>query len=1040
MKDLKIKYLAFIIMFLLVVISHGLNAQKVYQLRSVNSVEVNETVVLRLGEYVGEEVQWQISVDGEVWEDIPEAIHDTLMFVASESTFYRAQVIAGNCDPFYSDVTSISLYELDDMVVQAEDYYMELLQGDNESGQYTYDGDITSLIETGSVLLGTMEPQYMRTVISWELQNGQTLVQTRQANLREVFKTLDLNHHYGLFFEEPNETFASGQLIFDEPPLYLMSGIKTGDNNAFDLSGRTFEIDGDDGHMTTIMIDEGYFLFEPTLQNQIQIDDVHPGITLYGLKVNDDIMYGIQASIETTATTQEIEDRKTFFESQWIPFNVGPLTLYVQLRFDLVFKGGFAGADSFQYGFEGLYSTNFGSMYTYGEYPPWTEIWQVEGSFESGSMVPGTGHEDNHAAIYVESSLKSFIAGQEQSQLIVAPYLSVNADAQVFDVRAGILGELWVNNDLLDEETPTHHLILPPHEWPVYSLPGVVTDVEGNVYPTVTIGNREWLAKNLRTRHYNNGDSILAGPVLTMAQDALVHILDHNNIEGLHSDSDVLNAYGALYNSFALRDSRGICPTGWDVASVEDWTYLHDFVMAEYDLSNESDDLEGLANALKSCRQVNSPLGGDCATSIHPRWNAHEYHFGTDMLGFGMLPAGIAQYTGTTGPYGANFSALSGLDNPGDRRSVSASPGSGSLSFLMYHPLPFGYSIRCVRLTESPASKYRLDYQISPPEAAGKDLHSYHALHEQVDVTLDPYRGYNFLYWKLDNSIISYEPDFTFTMPGHDAILTAHFEGDGIGWGPHCEGMPQITDTRDDTHYNTVQMGDQCWLKENMKYLPSVDPWVLYSGFNPAYPGDYPYHIVWLYEGTDINEAKASEYFQAYGVLYSWWSAQDACPTGWRLPTHDEWTQMERWTCQQLGNENCEDTFPLDNSTQGALGSAESESRALKSCRNSTTEVGIECQTDEHPRWVGTNFGSNYSTDYFGFSAHAGGVFMNGSMNYNAGPGQKGAWWTGTVHSYDSNDNPLEIWYREMDHSGEGVIRYKSNISWGRSVRCIKDE
>ena len=1029
-----------VLVILLVVLSHGIKAQRVYQLSSPYSFEVNEIIVLRLTKYVGEQVQWQHSSDGEAWVNIPGEVADTIGLVASESAFYRAKVIAGDCDPFFSDVISISVYELEPMVVKAEEYGMTIIEGNNDTGQYVYDGDITPWIEPGSVLLGTLEPQYMRTVIGWELQNGQTIVQTRQAKLREVFKTLDLNHQFGLFFGEPNEAFLSGILIFDQPPLYIKPGIKTRENNAFDISGNIFEIESDNGHMTTVAIHDGYILFEPIIQNQIQIDDVLPGISAYGLQVNDNIMYGIQASVVATAPTQEIEDRQTIFESGWIPFKVGPLFLYVQLTFDLVFMGAFSDADSFQYGFEGFYTTNFGSMYTYGEYPPWTETWQVEGSFEAGSMVPGTANTDNHVAIFVESRLRSFITGQEQSQLIVAPYLSVNADAQVFDVRAGILGELWINNELLDEETATHHHILPPHEWPVYSLPEVVTDVEGNVYPTVSIGNREWLAKNLRTRHYNNGDPILKGPVLTMAQDAIVHILDHNNIEGLHSDSDVLNAYGALYNSFVLRDSRGVCPPGWDVATIEDWIYMRDFVMTEFGLTNESNDLEGLANALKSCRQVNSPLGGDCATSIHPRWNAHNYHFGNDLLGFRILPAGEANFMGVSGPFGASFSALSGLNSPAARRSISAYLESGSLTFSTYHPLQFGYSIRCVRPTEPPVNKYRLDYQISPPEAAGKDLHSYHSLHEPVDVTLDPYRGYNFLYWKLGNSIISYEPDFVFTMPGNDVTLTAHFEGDGIGWGPHCEGMPQITDTRDNTVYKTLQMGDQCWLKENMRYLPSVNPWLMGSVWppTPGYPADQPYHIVWMYQGNDVTVAKESEYYQAYGVLYNWMAAQDACPAGWRLPSHDEWTQMEQWVCQQLGNNNCEEAFPLNNTTQGALGS--NEGMALKSCRNASSQVGIDCRTDELPYWWWPYGNVGNATDDFGFSAHAGGLFWNGDLVSLNGPGVVGSWWTGTVYSTDDNDMPTAIWFRQMDSNNAAIIRSRNNTGNGRSVRCIRDE
>lgn len=49
---------------------------------------------------------------------------------------------------------------------------------------------------------------------------------------------------------------------------------------------------------------------------------------------------------------------------------------------------------------------------------------------------------------------------------------------------------------------------------------------------------------------------------------------------------------------------------------------------------------DAAGNALKSCRQVNSPLGGDCNATVHPRWDSHWLHYGFDEFGFSAFPGG----------------------------------------------------------------------------------------------------------------------------------------------------------------------------------------------------------------------------------------------------------------------------------------------------------------------------------------------------------------------------------------------------------------
>ncbi|MEI6680591.1 MAG: FISUMP domain-containing protein [Mariniphaga sp.] len=103
-----------------------------------------------------------------------------------------------------------------------------------------------------------------------------------------------------------------------------------------------------------------------------------------------------------------------------------------------------------------------------------------------------------------------------------------------------------------------------------------VTDVETNVYNTVTIGSQVWTASNLKTSKYSNGD--LVGTTIT---DATLDIASEFNpkyqwaylaIEGNAA------TYGRLYTWFVVTDSRNICPTGWHVPSDADWTSLSNYL------------------------------------------------------------------------------------------------------------------------------------------------------------------------------------------------------------------------------------------------------------------------------------------------------------------------------------------------------------------------------------------------------------------------------------------------------------------------------
>ena len=97
-----------------------------------------------------------------------------------------------------------------------------------------------------------------------------------------------------------------------------------------------------------------------------------------------------------------------------------------------------------------------------------------------------------------------------------------------------------------------------------------ITDIDGNIYQTVTIGDQVWLAENLKVTHFRNGDAI------PNVNPDLTDWTNYSTEAYCYYDNTPENAdiYGLLYNWNTVDDSRGIAPDGWHVPSDEEWQLL----------------------------------------------------------------------------------------------------------------------------------------------------------------------------------------------------------------------------------------------------------------------------------------------------------------------------------------------------------------------------------------------------------------------------------------------------------------------------------
>jgi uncharacterized protein (TIGR02145 family) len=193
--------------------------------------------------------------------------------------------------------------------------------------------------------------------------------------------------------------------------------------------------------------------------------------------------------------------------------------------------------------------------------------------------------------------------------------------------------------------------------------------------------------------------------------------------------------------------------------------------------------------------------------------------------------------------------------------------------------------------------------------------------------------------------------------------------------------------------YSTVLIGDQCWFSENCRYLPVVSP------SSAGSSSSSPYYYVYDYEGTDVEDAKATENYVTYGVLYNWPAVmtEGVCPTSWHIPSDAEWMTLEMY----LGMSE------YDANTEGYRGTDEGD------------------QMKSTSGWANYGNGSNSS----GLTALPGGL-CRGDACFNKLE-QSNFW------SSSSQDGLA--WMRDVVYDYSDVTRYNWDTSMGFSARCIKD-
>ena len=254
------------------------------------------------------------------------------------------------------------------------------------------------------------------------------------------------------------------------------------------------------------------------------------------------------------------------------------------------------------------------------------------------------------------------------------------------------------------------------------------------------------------------------------------------------------------------------------------------------------------------------------------------------------------------------------------------------------------------------------------------------------------------------------------SLESQDIDLKAYAENnEGIAYGAEisftteidysCPGTPTVT--YEGQVYNTVLIGSQCWLKENLNAGSRIDASISQTN-NPTIEK-------YCYDNLESN-------CNIYGGMYQWDEmmaysttpgAQGICPSGWHIPTDQEWKTLE-------GN--------VDN-TYG-VGDPQWD---LTSWRGDDVGGGLKDTTTTH--WNSPNSGATNSS---GFTALPGGFYHSGSDIFFY-IHEYQYFWT----SKDDNGGVFGstfAWFRTLRYDGTTIYRHGNQLkAYGTYVRCLKD-
>jgi len=527
-----------------------------------------------------------------------------------------------------------------------------------------------------------------------------------------------------------------------------------------------------------------------------------------------------------------------------------------------------------------------------------------------------------------------------------------------------------------------------------------VKDIDGNTYNTVQIGSQCWTKENLRVTKYRDGS------IIPMDESGGT---DGNGIGETwssrksgartvygHSASN-LATYGYLYNWYAVENPKALCPSGWHVPSRSEFDKLIVFLGGE------------------------EIAGGNMKSTGTTFWKAPN-EGATNVSGFSGIPGGYRDRRGKfegISLFGAYWSSTNTDINDPEVWLLSIGSENRIVGWTDVETLEMGASIRCIKDTISIVSISTLTTtaitSINTTSAtSGGDITSdggasitargvvwSTSTSPTISLTTKTSDGIGKGFFT--SSLTNLTPKTTYYVRAYATNSAGTGYGNEISFttsdssnvmGIPCPGTPTVKDI-DGNSYNTVQIGTQCWTKENLRVTKYRDGSVMPLDESGGAEGNGSGQT-WSSRTTGARTVydHSVNNLTTYGYLYNWYAVSDTkgiCPSGWHVPRDGEWTNLTNY----LGGEAI---------------------------------AGGKIKTTGTVFWQSPNTGASNES---GFSALPGGCRLNEGSFINF---RSNAFFWSTTESSSSN-----AWLRSLSLYSGNVFRSDYGKRLGYSVRCLRD-
>ena len=575
-----------------------------------------------------------------------------------------------------------------------------------------------------------------------------------------------------------------------------------------------------------------------------------------------------------------------------------------------------------------------------------------------------------------------------------------------------------------------------------------VTDYEGNEYPVVQIGSQCWLAENMRCTHSpstgtriafktNSTTSIpytYSGKVARWYyNDSVTAINNHDGL--LYNWNAAVDVYNAAYGEVSVQTNsdravnmvfsgnrQGICPKGWHVPSNNDWTILSDYVNSqdEYKCDNSNGrTAKSLASktgwnySQNFCSVGNTPSmnnatgfdarpSGDCTNGFYGKgnltyiWSSTQSSSNEGNFFYLNFSDAVIHNSGNAKYYCCSVRCLRD-ENASPVITPTVTTGNASsvtvvsaiLSATITNPDNFTITAKGFEWKETDDDVYS---QVISEGVGNSFASNVNGLHSNTNYTYRAFITYG------STTVYSDEATFS-TIPASVPV----------GDAQPCPGAATVTDVDQNT-YNTVQIGTQCWMAENLRTRHYANGTLIsYGGTSSSSTVGYYYN----YSSSGIA-------LESRGYLYNWAavmhgavssntnpsSVLGVCPIGWHVPSDAEWTVLVDYL-------NSKNAYCCDNNSENIA-----KALADDSGWNSSTN---DCA-------LGNGQGTNVS----GFAAVPTGYF-SGSSFYSVGI--YAYFWSSSQS--ESNANASRDYY--LYYNRADINRTYHNKENGYSVRCVRD-